>query len=55
MKQVFFIAAIILAFIATFITIGSATATDSRGWRVNINFLAGAFLCWLLSQASFIS
>jgi hypothetical protein len=53
MKLVFFIAAIILAAIATFITIG-ATSTDGRDWRFSVNFFAGAFLCYLLSQAPFV-
>lgn len=54
MKSVFFIAAIILAGIATFL-VYETTAANGRNWRINFNFFAGAFLCWLLSQAPFIS
>jgi hypothetical protein len=55
MKLLFFYAAIIFAFIATFITLGdTTTTTDGRGWWFRINYFAGAFLCFLLSQAPFV-
>jgi hypothetical protein len=54
MKLVFFIAAVILAFIATFIALAGSAGTDGRGRWLDVNFFAGAFLCYLLSQAPFV-
>ena len=53
MKLVFFIIAIVLAFIATFITL--AGSTDGRGRWLDVNFFVGAFFFYLLSIAPFIS
>jgi hypothetical protein len=55
MKLLFLYAAIIFAFIATFIKLGdTATTTDGSGWWFRINYFACAFLCFLLSQAPFV-
>ncbi len=56
MKSVLFIIAVVLAFFATFIMLaGSSTDANGRGRLFDINFFAGAFFFYLLSQASFIS
>lgn len=53
MKQVFFIVALVLAFIATFIELAGLSA-DNRGRWFSVNFFAGAFFFYLLSQAWFV-
>lgn len=56
MKQVFFIVALVLAFIATFIALTGGPGPDGTGRTrlFDINFFAGSFFFYLLSIAWFV-